>query len=89
MWRAKITQTALAPELGIGQTALSHKLRGKRGWSADDLVTVSRHFGVSIDYLFGFTDDMGPSSAPNLPPSDYIAVGSAEVIDLATRRAVA
>lgn len=69
MWRAKITQTALAPELGISQAALSHKLRGRRGWSADDLMTLARYFSVSIDYLFGSTDDMGPGYL-NLPPSD-------------------
>lgn len=61
MWLNQVTQTTLAPILGIGQTGLSPKLRGKRGWSADELVNVARYFGVSVGYLFGEDDGVGPA----------------------------
>ncbi|WP_368731381.1 helix-turn-helix domain-containing protein [Leucobacter sp. OAMSW11] len=61
MWRARLSQTSFAPELGIGQAALSMKLRGRRGWSADELRTIARYFGVSTDYLFGLSDGVGPA----------------------------
>lgn len=85
MWRAQMTQTALAPRLGLTQAGLSPKLRGRRGWGTDELVTVARIFGVSVGYLFGEGGDTGS----NLQPSDYMAAVSAEVIDLASRRASA
>ena len=63
MWRNHVTQTALGPIMGVGQSAVSAKLRGRRGWSADDLVIVARHFGVSVGYLFGEDDGtvVGPA----------------------------
>lgn len=88
MWRAQVTQTALAPMLSIGQSALSAKLRGRRGWSTDEVLKLAARFNVSIDYLFGRTDDMGAGPV-NLAPLDYMAAVSAEVIDLASRRASA
>lgn len=88
MWRNQVTQKAFGEVLGLGQSGLSLKLRGKRSWSPDELVTVTRVFSVTLDYLFGFSDDMGPGSV-NLPPSDYMSAVSAEVIDLASRRASA
>jgi len=87
MWRAQITQTALAPRLGLTQAGLSPKLRGKRGWGADELATVASIFNVSVGYLFGEIDD---APAPNLQPKDYEAVGSnAPVVHLFTGQAVA
>ena len=59
MWRNHESQTSFAPRLGIGQAALSMKLRGRRGWSTDEVLTVARHFGVSVDYLFGNDDGVG------------------------------
>lgn len=65
MWRAQVSQTQFAPELGVGQAALSLKLRGRRGWSAADLIAVARYFDVSVGYLFGEGDDAnGPKSLP-------------------------
>lgn len=86
IWRAKITQTAFARTLGLSQTALSRKLRGDRAFTLDEILAVSRELRVSLDYLFGRSDDMGPDSA-NLPQTDYEVQGS--VIDLFTRAAVA
>lgn len=37
MWDARITQTAVAPRLGLTQSGLSKKLRGDRPWTLDEL----------------------------------------------------
>ncbi len=89
LWRAKITQTAFAKSLGLSQTAMSRKLRGERAFTLDEILSISSQMGVTLDYLFGKSDDMGPGSSLNLPPSDYMSAVSAEVIDLASRRASA
>ena len=56
MWDRKITQTALAKKIGVHQTALSKKLRGERGWSADELMLVASGLHITVGVLFGETD---------------------------------
>lgn len=60
MWRTKVSQTALAPKLGLTQGGLSKKLRGERGWSADEIMRVSQIFNASLDYLFGKSESPTP-----------------------------
>ncbi|WP_411157526.1 helix-turn-helix domain-containing protein [Nocardia otitidiscaviarum] len=60
MWRLKMSQTDLAAELGITQTALSHKLRGKRPFYARELGAVSVALGANPAYFYGLTDDPRP-----------------------------
>ncbi|WP_029926311.1 helix-turn-helix domain-containing protein, partial [Nocardia otitidiscaviarum] len=57
MWRLKMSQTDLAKKLGITQTALSHKLRGKRPFYAREIGAISRALGVNPAYFYGFTED--------------------------------
>ncbi len=91
LWRAQVSQTQFAPVLGLGQAALSLKLRGRRGWGADEVVKASRYFGVSVGYLFGEDDLVGPAGIEPttstvktwVPQTGHMA----EVIDLASRRA--
>ena len=69
LWRAKITQTAFAKSMGLSQTALSRKLRGDRAFSLDEILLVADQLRVSLDYLFGRSDDFGPDS-PKVRPTD-------------------
>lgn len=46
-----VDQPTLAARIGIDQSTLSLKLRGKRKWTVSELVTVSDIFNVSIDAL--------------------------------------
>lgn len=46
MWNQRITQEALALALGISQTAVSKKVRGKRPWSVDELLAASIVLGT-------------------------------------------
>ena len=55
MWRQKINQTTLSSRMGLHQTALSKKLRGERGWSADELILVARELKTTVGELFGET----------------------------------
>ena len=80
MWDRKLTQTALGSRIGINQSGLAKKLRGQRGWSADELVVVARELGVRVGYLFA-EDKMprlpetkkgpaGGAAGPSLPELD-------------------
>lgn len=60
MFRAKIKQTKLAPKLGLTQGALSKKLHGERPWTLDEASYLADVFGVSLDYLFGKSEDPRP-----------------------------
>lgn len=71
IWRSRETRAALAKELGITAGSLSHKLRGRRPWTATEIFTVSRHYRVSIDSLFKQLPEM--ASMPLGGPSDYKA----------------
>ena len=64
MWDSKLSQRKLAPLLGMTQANLSKKVRGERGWSIDDLLSVSRFFGVSVSYLVGESENRHPDD-PN------------------------
>ena len=50
---SNMLQRELAKELGITEPSISRKLRKERKWSVDDLIKISKMFGVSIDELIG------------------------------------
>ncbi len=51
MWDKRITQTAMAPRMGLTQSVLGRKLRGVVTWTARDLAAAATILGVSIDEL--------------------------------------
>ena len=53
------SQKALADKLFVNQTAVSQWERGATTPSTDMLGTLSKLYGVSIDYLLGRTNDPG------------------------------
>ena len=60
MWDAKVSQRQLAPRLGMTQAALSKKVRGERGWSIDELLTVAAALKTTVAYLVGETENRHP-----------------------------
>ena len=58
-----LKQKALAKELDITDSVISNYLTGRSQVSIEMLVKMAEHFGVSVDYLAGVTDD------PELPVS--------------------
>jgi transcriptional regulator with XRE-family HTH domain len=52
MWRAQENQTQVAPSLGMSQSALSNKLRGKRPWFASEIEALAERYRVTPGSLF-------------------------------------
>ncbi len=75
-----LTQTEFAPKLGLKQSSLSVKMSGKRAFTADELLVIARIFGVSMDYLYGKTDDPRPVG----PNGDRLEVVDPGRIELPT-----
>lgn len=48
MWRQRAQQIEIAPELGMDQSTLSRKIRGKRPWSIAELYRLADILGVDI-----------------------------------------
>jgi transcriptional regulator with XRE-family HTH domain len=59
MWRARITQTQLARELGLDQAAVNRRLRGRTPWKVSDVVIAARALGVSVEDLMPRHDEIG------------------------------
>jgi transcriptional regulator with XRE-family HTH domain len=59
MFRRKITQTALAPRVGMGQSSIAKKLRGDQKWTVAELRNIADALDTTISYLVGETDDDG------------------------------
>lgn len=51
MWRAKRTQAQLADLLGVHQSAVSNRLKGKTDWTAVELAITAGWLGVEISDL--------------------------------------
>ena len=54
------TQSELGERLGIKKNQVSEIERGNRSTSAERIVLLGLHDGVSADYLLGLTDDPTP-----------------------------
>lgn len=59
-----LTQKELAAYLNCSQVCYSHYELGKRDIPSDVLISLSRYYGTSVDYLLGLTDQRAP-----YPPS--------------------
>ena len=56
----KLTQSELADVLGLKPTAISNYESERNEPSFDKLITLSKYFDVSCDYLLGITDSYLP-----------------------------
>ncbi len=52
-----ISQLKLAMDLNMNQNSISRYETGEREADYDTLIKIADYFGVSIDYLFGRTDN--------------------------------
>lgn len=55
-----LTQRELAAKMNIGNSTLSQYEQGDRTPSVDMQRNFARHFGVSVDFLLGLTDERTP-----------------------------
>jgi transcriptional regulator with XRE-family HTH domain len=86
MWERRITQEQLGKRIGVHQTGLGRRLRGKAGWTVAELKATARELQVTVAYLVGETDERGPE--PKGPLSDYSADGLAPIVGLFTRQPI-
>ncbi|MFP7833092.1 helix-turn-helix domain-containing protein [Marisediminicola sp. LYQ134] len=64
VWRTRETRASLANHLGMTAGALSHKLRGRRPWTATEIELVARRYRVTIDSLFKVLPDLDSNQEP-------------------------
>ena len=51
MWRARMTQTAVAKSLGVDQAAVNRRLRGSTPWKVTELLLLADLLDVSLAEL--------------------------------------
>ena len=64
MFRKGISQTKLAPRLGMTQAALSNKLHGKRPWSLSELLTMASILDMPIEEVLAELPHMDSNHEP-------------------------
>jgi transcriptional regulator with XRE-family HTH domain len=71
MWDQKMTQTTLGSLLGMDQSTVAKRLRGKVGWPATLVARAARVLNTTAGFLLGETDDptlpAGPASNMRTP----------------------
>ncbi len=77
MWDQKVTQVQLGGRIGMDQSSLGKRLRGERGWTVDQLLTMARVFNTTVSYLVGETDEVRPEG---FEPPTFCSVVEADVI---------
>lgn len=65
-----MTQKDFAASLGIGQTTYNGYETGARDPKSDFWIAVAQKYGVTIDYLMGFSNDPKKTSEAKNAPSD-------------------
>lgn len=71
--RRGYNNTTLGAEFGMGASAMSLKIRGRRAWSADDVARVAKLLGVRMSVILGEERMPDPAS-------------EATVTDISTRK---
>ena len=85
MFRARTTQVRLAPVLGIGQSALSKKLRGVVPWTAAELLMVAKVLGTDVTDLMP-SPELCAVRDSNPEPADSVSAGAVIIPFRRTRR---
>ena len=81
--REGLTQQQLAAATGLSQSTISHYLRGTRALPrAEELLALSRHFGVSMEWLLGADEE-------SVQKSPAVAVKDAPIVEGSTLLQVA
>ena len=70
MAKGKITQKALADQLGISRGAINTYVCGKNEPCLQYLVAIAQYFGVSTDYLLGNTTVVKVKRRPPVSKTD-------------------
>lgn len=88
LWDRHLTQTEFGRLIGMDQSSVAKRLRGKLGWSAAQVKAAAAVLRTSVSDLYG--ESASPSHPiPDGPLSDYSDDRLAPVVMLADRRRVA
>jgi len=68
MWDRQITQTAFGVMVGMDQSSVAKRFRGKLGWSATQVQTAAAALNTTVAYLFGETWNPAPVGPDGLEP---------------------
>jgi len=75
MFRQHLSQTKMAPAVGVSQSVLSRKLRGEIEWSVADLMAAATALDVpSADLLPRLDSNQQPSGYPPEPASGPLGI---------------
>lgn len=86
MFRARMSQTRMAPLVGVQQSVLSRKLRGVVAWSAVDVLRAAQALNVPIESLLPAPAEL-PRLDLNQQPCDWQEpAGSSATPEPAVRR---
>ena len=77
MWDRQITQTAFAMVIGMDQSSVAKRLRGKLGWSATQVKQAAGALNTSVAYLYGETANPDAPVGPAGIEPTTSTVGSA------------
>jgi len=70
MWRRGITQIALGEQLGVDQSSIAKRLKGKRKWTTGEVVALARALRTTVAFLYGETSNPdGPDNGSSETPS--------------------
>ena len=64
MFRKGLSQTKLAPRLGITQTALSKKLHGDRPWTLEELLTMASILDMPVEEILAELPHLDSNQEP-------------------------
>lgn len=81
MWDRQMTQVRLGAMLGMDQSSVAKRLRGKLGWSATVLLATASALDTTVSYLVGETDDSAGSARAALNQSKHSASGMVTVLE--------
>ena len=64
MWERRVTNRAMAPNLGMDESGLGRRLRGERGWTAEHVWSAATFLNVPLAAIYG--GDTGPGADGSL-----------------------
>ena len=59
MKQRNITQAEILRSLNFSKNQIHYWLKGKAEPSIDDLISLAKYFGVTVDYLIGYENEDG------------------------------
>lgn len=79
---SKESQEAVAKAVGISRVAYTRYENGSRRPEADIAIKLARHFGVTVDFLYGMTDTTETKNQPTVKDDELKEALVSFLVDL-------